>query len=370
MSLTGNSIGKQFVVTSFGESHGRQIGVVVDGCPAGLQFSETDVQADLDRRIPLQRPDLVSGRVEKDTATILSGVFEGFTTGAPICMAVENKEARSQDYQDTRDLPRPAHADYTARVRYGGFNDPRGGGRFSGRVTVATIMAGCIAKKLLGEFGVDVLAYTKSIGKVKVSKQVTPEEIRRRYESSVRCPDSECAEQMETAILDAKKVGDSLGGTIECTILNVPTGVGDPLFDALDADLAKSLFSIPAVKAVEFGAGFALSEMRGSEANDAFQIQKGRVVSSPNLSGGILGGISSGMPVVMHIAIKPTPSIAVEQQTVNLERMENAKIKVGGRHDPCVVPKAVPAIEAAVAITLVDHMIRAGCIPKVLKRKK
>jgi chorismate synthase len=369
--MAGNSTGKEFVVTSFGESHGAKIGVIIDGCPAGLPFGEADVQADLDRRIPLQKPELVSGRVEKDVAQILSGVYEGFTTGAPICVTVDNKETQSQDYEALRDLPRPAHADYTSRVKYGGFGDFRGGGRFSGRVTVATIMAGSVAKKLLSQLEVDVLAYTRSIGKTKMPKQPTAQEIRSQtYQSASRCPDIASAEQMENAILDAKKEGESLGGVVECLVMNLPAGVGEPLFDALDSDLAKALFSVPAVKGVEFGAGFALTEMTGSEANDAFLMRKGKVATARNLAGGILGGISSGMPIVIHVAIKPTPSIAKEQQTVNLATGENAAVKIGGRHDSCVVPKAVPAIEAAVAIVIADHMLRAGLIPRVLGRKK
>jgi chorismate synthase len=369
--LAGNSIGKEFVVTSFGESHGKLVGVIIDGCPAGLPLSEADVQVELDRRIPIQKPEIISGRIEKDVVTISSGVFNGFTTGAPICMTVANKEIRSSDYEAIKDLPRPAHADYTARAKYGGFNDYRGGGRFSGRVTVALIMAGAVAKKLLSNFGVDVLAYTRAIGKVKMAKSLGFEEIRkRRYESPVRCPDLACAEKMEESIVQARKEGDSIGGIIECIAMNVPVGVGEPLFDALDADLAKAMFGVPAVKGVEFGAGFAAAELKGSENNDAFRVQKGNVVTTANLAGGILGGISSGMPIVVRVAVKPTPSIAKEQQTVNLSTLENAKIKVGGRHDPCVVPKAVPAIESAVAITLADHMIRAGFIPKVLKEPK
>ncbi|HKZ87586.1 MAG TPA: chorismate synthase [Candidatus Bathyarchaeia archaeon] len=369
--MAGNSIGKEFVVTSFGESHGKLVGVIVDGCPAGLPLSEADVQAELDRRIPLQKPEIVSGRIEKDVVTISSGVFNGFTTGAPVCMTVENKETKSSDYEAIKDLPRPAHADYTARAKYGGFNDYRGGGRFSGRVTVALIMAGAVAKKLLSHFDVDVLAYTISIGKEKMEKSVDVEKIRKhKYESAVRCPDLACAEKMEELIVQARKEGNSLGGIVECISWNVPVGVGEPLFDALDADLAKALFGVPAVKGVEFGVGFAAAELKGSEANDAFQIQQGKVATVTNLAGGILGGISSGMPIVVRVAVKPTPSIAKEQQTVNLSKMENATIKVGGRHDPCVVPKAVPAIEAAVAITLADHMIRAGFIPKVLREQK
>jgi chorismate synthase len=370
MLLAGNSIGKEFVVTSFGESHGKYVGVVVDGCSAGLPLSEKDVQAELDRRIPPQ-PKIVSGRIEKDVVAILSGVFNGFTTGAPIAMIVENREADSSDYEAIRDLPRPGHADYAARVKYSSFNDYRGGGRFSGRVTVAMIMAGAVAKKLLSLFDVDVLAYTIAIGNVKMGKSLSFEEIRkRRYETAVRCPDAACAEAMEEAVVNARKEGDSVGGIIEIVALGVPAGVGEPLFDSLDADIAKMLLAIPAVKGVEFGAGFKAAELKGSENNDAYLMQDGKIVTLTNNAGGILGGISSGMPLVVRIAVKPTPSISKEQRTVNLSEMKDATLKVTGRHDPCVVPKAVPVAESAVAIVLVDHMIRSGVISKVLKERK
>jgi chorismate synthase len=369
MLLAGNSIGKEFVVTSFGESHGKCVGVIIDGCPAGVPLSEKDIQTELDRRIPSQ-PKIVSGRIEKDKVEILSGVFNGFTTGAPISMTVDNKEADSSDYEAIKDLPRPGHADYPARVKYGGFNDYRGGGRFSGRVTVALIMAGAVAKKLLSAFDVDVLAYTKAIGKVKMEKPVGLADIRERYETAVRCPDLACAEAMEEAIVDARKEGDSIGGLIDCLALNVPVGVGEPLFDALDADIAKILMAVPAVKGVEFGAGFKAAELKGSENNDAYRMRQGKVVALTNNAGGILGGLSSGMPIVVRVAVKPTSSIAKEQLTVNLRSMEDAQIEVKGRHDPCVVPKAVPVVESAVAIILADHMIRAGLIPKVLKERK
>jgi chorismate synthase len=370
MLLAGNSIGKEFVVTSFGESHGKCVGVVIDGCPAGVPLSEKDIQTELDRRIPPQ-PKIVSGRIEKDKVEILSGVFNGFTTGAPISMTVENKEADSSDYEAMKDLPRPGHADYTARIRYGGFNDYRGGGRFSGRVTVALIMAGAVAKKLLSAFDVDVLAYTKAIGNVKMDKSLGFAEIRKhRYKAAVRCPDLACAEAMEEAIVNARKEGDSLGGIIECIALNVPAGVGEPLFDALDVDIAKILLAVPAVKGVEFGAGFKVAELKGSENNDAYLTQHGKIVTQTNNSGGILGGLASGMPIIVRVAVKPTSSIAKEQRTVNLSKMKDATIKVTGRHDPCVVPKAVPVVESAVAIILADHMIRAGLIPKVLKERK
>jgi chorismate synthase len=368
--LTGNSIGKEFVITSFGESHGKCVGIVIDGCPAGVPLSESNIQMELDKRIPLQ-PKIISGRVEKDKVQILSGVFNGFTTGAPIAMIVANKEGDSSDYDAMKDLPRPGHADYPVHVRYGGFNDYRGGGRFSGRITVALIMAGSVAKKLLSMFDVEVLAYTKVIGNVKMDKPLSLAEIRdNRYETAVRCPDIECAKAMEQAIMKARKEGDSLGGLIDCLALNVPAGVGEPLFDALDADLAKILLAIPAVKGVEFGAGFKGTELKGSENNDAYRVHEGKVVTLTNNAGGILGGLSSGMPIVMRVAVKPTPSIAKEQLTVNLRSMEDTKIEVKGRHDPCVVPKAVPVVESTVATVLVDHMLRSGLIPKVVKERK
>ena len=366
--MAGNSIGKEFTVTTFGESHGKVVGVVVDGCPAGLPLSEGDFQMELDRRIPFE-PKIVSARVEKDDVKVLSGIFNGLTTGAPIAVIVENKETDSSDYDAIKDLPRPGHSDYPARIKYGGLNDYRGGGRFSGRVTVALIMAGAVAKKMLSSFDVDVLAYTSAIGQIQVDKKFSADEIRKnRYSTPTRCPDIGCGEKMEEAIVNAKKEGDSLGGIIECLVLGMPIGVGEPLFDALDADLAKSVFAVPAVKGVEFGMGFEAAQMKGSQNNDAYQIEKGQVMSLTDNAGGVLGGLSSGMPIMMRVAIKPTPSIAKEQKTVNLKKMENAVLSVKGRHDPCVVPKAVPAIEAAIAITLADHMTRAGFIPRVLKR--
>lgn len=368
--MAGNSIGKEFVVTSFGESHGGHVGVVVDGCPAGLPISKKDVQSELDKRIPRQ-PKIVSGRIEKDIVNILSGVYNGFTTGAPIAMTVANEEVDSSDYAEIKNLPRPGHADYTSRIKYGGFNDYRGGGRFSGRVSVALIMAGALAKKLLSLFSIEVLAYTTAIGNVKASKDLSLKEIKKyRYETAVRCPDKECAAKMEAAVVTARKQRDSLGGIIEVTALGLPAGVGEPLFDSLDSDMAKMLLAIPAVKGVEFGAGFEAAGLKGSENNDAYLLREGKVATLTNNAGGILGGISSGMPIVARVAVKPTSSIAKKQQTVNLAQMENAIIEVTGRHDPCVVPKAVPVAESAVAIVLADHMIRAGFIPKVLKEWK
>jgi len=370
MLLAGDSVGKEFVVTCFGESHGNCVGLVVNGCPAGLPLSKRDIQEEVDKRIPL-KPEIVSARREKDIVEVLSGIFNGLTTGAPICALVWNKEVVTGEYDRIKDTPRPGHADYPARIKYGGFNDYRGGGRFSGRITVAFVMAGAIAKKLLGLSGVEVLAYAVEIGKVKVQKKLTIEEIRRNtYKSAVRCPDLERAKSMEEAILKAKREGDSVGGVVECVALKVSVGVGEPIFDSLDADIAKMLFDVPAVKGVEFGAGFKVAQLRGSENNDAFAIRGGKIVTLTNNAGGVLGGMSSGMPIVVRAAIKPTPSISKEQNSVDLSRMEETLIRVRGRHDPCIVPKAVPVIESAVAVVLADHMLRAGVIPKVLREKK
>ena len=368
--MAGNSVGKEFVVTCFGESHDKCVGVILDGCPAGLGLSEQDIQAELDRRIPTQTK-IVSARIEKDTVEILSGVFNGFTTGAPICALVRNKKAISSDYDVIKDVPRPGHADYTGRIKYEGLNDYRGGGRFSGRVTVALVMAGAITKKLLNLLDIEVLAYTTTVGNVKLDRKLTTEEIRKnKYKNVVRCPDLKCAKAMEKAILKAKSEGDSLGGIVECVALNVPAGVGEPFFDSLDADIAKMLFNVPAVKGVEFGAGFKAAELKGSENNDVYVIQNGKIVTLTNNAGGIFGGISSGMPILVRAAIKPTSSISKEQKTINLLKMEEPSIQVKGRHDPCIVPKAVPVIESAVAIVLADHILRAGKIPKVLKERK
>jgi len=370
MLLAGDSVGKEFVVTCFGESHGNCVGLVVNGCPAGLPLSNRDIQEEVDKRIPL-KPEIVSARREKDIVEVLSGIFNGLTTGAPICTLVWNKEVVPGEYDRIKDTPRPGHADYPARIKYGGFNDYRGGGRFSGRITVAFVMAGAIAKKLLGLSGVEVLAYAVEIGKVKVQKKLTIEEIRRNtYKSAVRCPDLERAKSMEEAILKAKREGDSVGGVVECVALKVSVGVGEPIFDSLDADIAKMLFDVPAVKGVEFGAGFKVAQLKGSENNDAFAIRGEKIVTLTNNAGGVLGGMSSGMPIVVRAAIKPTPSISKEQNSVDLSRMEETLIRVRGRHDPCIVPKAVPVIESAVAVVLADHMLRAGVIPKVLREKK
>jgi len=366
MSLGANSIGKEFVVTCFGESHGRCVGAVIDGCPAGLPLAEEDIQKALDKRLPPNR-ELVSARREKDTVEVLSGIYEGFTTGAPICALVWNKQVVSGDYDSIKYKPRPGHADYPARMKYVGFNDYRGGGRFSGRITVAFVIAGAVAKKLLDVFGVEVLAYTTAIGDVELHATLSLDEVRENtYANSVRCPDPDVAEEMEETILRAKKEGDSVGGIVECVAFNLPVGVGEPIFDSLDADIAKMLFDVPAVKGVEFGVGFEAAKMRGSENNDPYGMCDDEIELLSNNAGGVLGGLSSGAPLVVRVAVKPTSSISKEQKTVDLSKMEDATIQVQGRHDPCIVPKAVPVVEASVATVLVDQLLRGGFIPKVL----
>jgi len=365
--LAGNSLGKEFVVTLFGESHGRLVGVIVDGCPAGLEFSEIDVHHELNRRVP-RHLGIVSTRVEEDKAEILSGTFQGKTTGAPIAMTVQNRDVDSQPYERLKDIPRPGHADYPAKLRYGGFNDYRGGGRFSGRMTAALVMAGAIAKKLLSITGTEVLAYALSIGNVSSRADLTREELRQLvYATSVRCGDPAAAPLMERAILEAAEAGDSLGGIVRAVAYDVPPGVGDPLFDSLDSELAKALFSIPAVKGVEFGSGFDAARSRGSLNNDPLVVKDGRVQFETNKAGGILGGLSTGREIVVQVAFKPTPSIRRTQRSVNLSSLKETELDLAGRHDPCVVPKAVPVVEAVVSTVLADFMIRSGAIPKVLK---
>jgi chorismate synthase len=365
-----DSMGLMFRVTSFGESHGRCVGVVVDGCPAGLALAPSHIQVELDRRRPGQSS-LTTSRGEEDQVEILSGVFNGFTTGAPICMLVWNKDRDSSEYERMRWTPRPGHADWTARVRYGGFNDYRGGGMFSGRITAGFVMAGAVAKRLLMEsMGVEVLAHSKEIGGV-VSPDVSVEGIRANVDGNpARCGSPEAAEKMAEKILEAASEGDSVGGVVECLALNLPPGVGEPVFGALEGDLARALYAIPAVKAVEFGLGRGFSSLKGSESNDAYTLKNGEIMTETNNSGGILGGLSTGMPIRCTVTFKPTPSIGKKQKTVNLSTMKETTIEVKGRHDPCIVPRAVPVVEGMVAVVLADQAIRAGMIPRVMESKR
>ncbi len=361
-----NSYGNIFRITSFGESHGSCIGVVIDGCPAGLSVSEKDIQAEVDKRSP-GKGVASTTRAEEDRVETISGITGGYTTGAPITLVIWNKDVDSSQYEQIKDMLRPGHADYTARIKYGGYNDYRGGGRFSGRITASFVMAGAITKKLLKLAGVEVIAHTVEIAGI-TAETMSYDEIRKNVEKNeLRCADPEAAELMLKAIEEAQGEGDSVGGLIEGIALNVPAGLGEPVFDTLEGELAKALFAIPAVKGVEFGSGFASSLMRGSENNDPFAVEDGKIVTKTNNAGGILGGISNGMPVVVGVAVKPTPSIAKKQQTVDIAKMENAELEIKGRHDACIVPRAVPVVEAMMAVTLCDFALRAGIIPEIVK---
>ncbi|MEM2146855.1 MAG: chorismate synthase [Candidatus Jordarchaeaceae archaeon] len=367
--MSGNSTGKYLVLTCFGESHGSHIGAVIDGCPAGLPLTPSDIQAELNKRKPGFTP-LSTTRREEDHVEILSGVFNGLTTGAPICLLVKNQDFESEDYEKIKCKPRPGHADYAAYIKYGGFNDYRGGGRFSGRITISYVMAGAIAKKLLSKINVEVLAHTIQIGKVKVTKNISYRQIRENvYKSSVRCAEPRFTTLMEKEILKAKEEKDSVGGIVEGIVLNVPAGLGEPIFNSLDSDIAKIMFNIPAVKGVEFGIGFKSASLRGSENNDIYTIKKNRVISLTNNAGGILGGLSTGMPIVLRIAFKPTSSISRRQRTVDLTKMEETEIELTGRHDPCIVPRAVPIVESCLAFVIADHAIGSGIIPHILRAK-
>jgi len=362
----GNSLGKLFTITSFGESHGRCVGIIINGCPAGIAITEADIQREVDKRKPGIGV-MATKRAEEDKVEIFSGIFDSTTTGAPVCLLVWNKDIDSSEYERTRFLPRPGHADYTAFMKYGGFNDFRGGGRFSGRITASLVMAGALAKKLLNLVGIEVLAHTVAIGGINAKPRAF-EEIRENVQRNpVRCADPDAAGEMVRVIEKAKQEGDSVGGIIEGVALNVPVGLGEPVFDTLDGELAKALFAIPAVKGVEFGSGFSAAGKRGSENNDPFIIRDNKIVTKTNNAGGILGGISNGMPIVVRVAVKPTSSIAKTQETVNMKTMESASLTIKGRHDACIVPRAVVVVEAMIAVTLCDFAMRAGLIPRVIK---
>ncbi len=361
-----NGFGKLFTITSFGESHGKCVGIIVDGCPAGLPITVEDIQREVNKRKPGASM-AATTRVEEDKVEVLSGVFNGKSTGAPVCLLLWNKDIDSSEYERIRFLPRPGHADYTAFMKYGGFNDFRGGGRFSGRITATFVMAGAIAKKVLGLLSIEVLAHTVEIGGIKAKPKEFDEIKHNVDQNPLRCADLEAAKAMSDVIEKVKAEGDSVGGIVEGIALNVPVGLGEPVFDTLDGDLAKALFAIPAVKGVEFGSGFSAAGRRGSENNDPFILRDGKIVTVTNNAGGILGGISNGMPIVVRVVVKPTSSIAKSQETVDLMNMENTTLSVKGRHDICIVPRAVIVVESMMAVTICDFAIRAGLIPRVLK---
>ena len=362
----GSTFGRTFRVTTFGESHGPALGVVIDGCPPGLAIAETDLAVDLARRRPGQSL-LASQRKEDDAPRILSGVHEGKTTGTPIAVVIENTDARPQDYDEIADKYRPSHADFTYDAKYGA-RDPRGGGRASARETAARVAAGAIARKLLRErVGVEVVAWVDRVATIEA--KVAPSSVQQSEveRTPVRCPDSDAARKMEAAIEAARKDGDSLGGVVACVARGVPPGWGEPVFDKLEADLAKALLSLPAAKGFESGDGFAGTLLKGSEHNDPFEPgpEKGSVRAPTNRAGGILGGISTGEPVFVRVGFKPTATIRKPQKTVDREG-NPTELAAKGRHDPCVLPRAVPIVEAMVLLVLADHWLRheAQCGPQ------
>lgn len=350
--MSGNTFGTIFKITTWGESHGPAIGVVIDGCPTGIKISKADIQKELDRRMPGQSK-ITTQRKETDKVEILSGVFEGKTTGTPISLIVHNEDHSSKDYINLKDKYRPSHADFTYDAKYG-FRDHRGGGRASARETIGRVAAGTIARQILKK--TEILAYVKQIYTIK--SDVSPEKVSlKQIESNiVRCPDAKAAKKMIELIEKTAKSGDSLGGIIECVIRNIPTGLGSPVFNKLDARLAQAMLSIPAVKGFEIGSGFFSVVMKGSEHNDEMHMSGGRMKTVTNNSGGIVGGISNGMDIIFRVAFKPTASIFKKQATIT-KLGKNTDLKIEGRHDPCVLPRAVPIVEAMAALVLADEYL-------------
>jgi len=358
-----NTFGKLFSVTTWGESHGLAVGAVVDGCPPGLPIEVAEIQAELDRRRPGQS-DIVTPRKEEDRVEILSGIFEGRTTGTPISMLVRNADQRPGAYDEMRDKFRPSHADYTYQAKFG-LRDHRGGGRSSARETIGRVAAGAIAKKILARglgspgSGVEIRAFLTQVHDITVPSEALDEfpTLEQVEATAVRCPHLPTAEKMIERIKAVRSGGDSVGGVIECRVRGIPPGLGEPVFDRLEADLAKAMLSLPATKGFELGSGFAGTRLRGSEHNDAFESREGRVRTATNRSGGTQGGISNGEEIVFRVAFKPTATILQPQKTVDV-RGEATELIGRGRHDPCVVPRAVPIVEAMVALVLVDHWMR------------
>ena len=360
--MSANTFGHLFRFTTFGESHGPAIGCVVDGTPPGIALSEADIQVHMDKRRPGQSK-YTTQRKESDTVKILSGVYDGVTTGTPIGLLVENEDTRSKDYDDIKDKYRPGHADYTYDQKYG-IRDYRGGGRSSARETAMRVAAGAIARKVLGE-DVAIQGALIRIGDIAVNRDNW--DWNEVGNNPFFSPDADSVKPFEDLLDQTRKEGSSVGAVIEVVASGVPAGLGAPIYAKLDADLAGALMGIPAVKGVDIGAGFEAARLAGEENADEMRMKNGEVSFLSNNAGGILGGISNGMPVVVRVAVKPTPSISITQETVNTEAMENASLEVRGRHDACIVPRAVPVVETMVAITIADFAMRAGLIPTVIK---
>lgn len=354
--MGGNTFGQAFKIMTFGESHGKGIGVTVDGCPAGLKIDPADIQRDLDRRRPGQS-NIVTQRKEGDKIEILSGVFEGISTGTPIGMIILNEDQRSKDYSHIADKYRPSHADYTYQEKYG-HRDYRGGGRSSARETAARVAAGAIAKSLLKAHGIDLYAYVSQVGDLKLSKSYHEIDRNLIETNVVRCPDMEMAQTMENFIKDIRKAGDTVGGVVTGVITGSPVGLGEPAFDKLHADLGKAMLSINACKGFEYGSGFEGVTLRGSQHNDLFEKIGAKIITKSNHSGGVQGGISNGMDIYFRVAFKPVATIMKDQTSVDKKGNE-AIVSGKGRHDPCVVPRAVAIVEAMAALVMADHLLRA-----------
>jgi len=359
--MAGNTFGNIFRFTSFGESHGLAIGGVIDGCPAGIEIDQEFIQSELDRRKPGQSA-ITTPRSEDDKVEFLSGIFEGKTTGTPIGFIIKNKDQRSKDYNHLKEVYRPSHADFTYDQKYG-IRDHRGGGRASARETATRVVAGSIAKLILKKYQIHILAYVRQIGRISMSDQKHNISFQNIEQSVVRCPEPETSVKMIALLEKLLEEGDSTGGVIKCLIQNCPPGLGEPVFDKLHADLGKAMLSINAVKGFEFGKGFKSAEMLGSEMNDSFRREAGKIFTQTNFSGGIQGGISNGSIIDFNVAFKPVATIKKVQETVN-KKGDNIEFKAVGRHDPCVVPRAVPIVEAMAALVLVDHLLRNNLYKK------
>jgi len=357
-----NEFGFRFRVGIFGASHGPCVGAKIEGCPAGSKISEAIIQIELDRRSPGRGP-LTTERRERDRLEIVSGVRDGKATGGPIVGLVRNQDTDSSVYEAFKRVPRPGHADYPAMVKYGGLHDHRGGGQFSGRMTAALVIAGAIARQVLDKKNISLLAQTVQIGDVVLDKTIPFSVAERAVRTSaVGCADRETSALMTQEILRAHEDKDSVGGIVKCTIVGLPVGVGEPFFASMESVLSAMMFSIPAVKGVEFGSGFRCASMRGSEHNDQYAVRGGKIVTRTNNAGGILGGLSNGMPVEFRVAFKPTSSIAKPQLSVDLVDKKPVELQIKGRHDPCIVPRAIPVVENATACVVLDLMLQGGFI--------
>src|SRR5262249_4022924 len=357
----GNTFGQLFRVTTFGESHGGGIGVVIDGCPPRIEISQTEIQRELDRRRPGQSK-LTTQRKEEDRCEILSGFFEGKSLGTPMAILVRNKDARPEDYSEIARKFRPSHADYTYEAKYG-IRNWQGGGRASARETIGRVAAGAIAKKKLSTFypGFEIVAYVTPGHGIVAKIDRTAVEMKDAEKDTVRCPDPSAAKQMVSLIQRVRDEGDSVGGVIECVARGIAPGLGEPVFDKLEAELAKAVLSIPATKGFEIGSGFAATRMRGSQHNDPFEMRAGKIRTTTNNSGGVQGGISNGEDIYFRVAFKPPATIALQQKTVTISKKQS-ELAVRGRHDPCVLPRAVPIVEAMAALVLCDHALRQNAV--------